>query len=487
MSGTISGFGWMSMLAPTTACLILVSMGGTLIASEPSSDGPVKFARMVLNDKYLCDGISSGDFNKDGRMDIVAGPYWYAGPEFRVKTEIYPVGMFWDSKGVPQGEPSNSLFSFVHDFNGDGWSDILVQGRAVQHTPYWYENPKGATGHWRKFQVFDRIWGENPQMLDIDGDGKPEILCNWGGKVGWLRPDPDPFKPWSFTGISEAGPWFNYTHGIGAGDVNGDGRSDLIQPDFWWEQPPRGSGTGAWKSAVTEFRSSSGNGDGGAQMYAYDVDGDGDNDVVTSLDAHGWGLAWYENATVAGRPVWNRHQVMGSRAEEAKYGVAFSQPHAMELSDVDGDGLRDIVVGKRRWAHGPTGDVEPGAAPVVYWFRLTREAGKGAVYRPYLIDDNSGVGLQLAALDVNGDGAVDIMTASKLGAFLFLNLTPPVALIRVHQVGIPMGRRRSLRLEAGPAGTQAWSLLGRVLQDQGRSPAVPPHIGIGGGEARPRP
>ena len=428
-----------------------------------------------------------GDFNKDGKVDIVAGPYWYAGPDFKVRTEFYPVGVFWDSKGVPQGEPSNSLFSFVHDFNGDGWPDVLVQGRAVQHTPYWYENPKCATGHWKKYQVFDKIWGENPQHLDIDGDGRPEILCNWGGKVGWLRPDADPTRLWIFTGVSEAGPWFNYTHGIGAGDLNGDGRLDLIQPDFWWEQPAKGGAAGAWKSAVTEFRDSKGNGDGGAQIFAYDVDGDGDKDVITSLDAHGWGLAWYENAPTAGKPGWIKHMVMGNRTEEAKYGVAFSQPHAMELADVDGDGLKDIVVGKRRWAHGPTGDVEPGAAPVVYWFRLTREAGKDAAFKPNLVDANSGVGLQVAALDVNGDGATDILTSSKLGAFLFLNKTPPLAVIRFHQGGVLPDRRRSLRLEAGPAGTPAWSLLGRMLQDHGQDAVTAPYIGPGREETRREP
>jgi hypothetical protein len=156
-------------------------------------------------------------------------------------------------------------------------------------------------------------------------------------------------------------------------------------------------------------------------MLVYDVDGDGDSDVVTAIDAHGWGLAWFENTRDknTGTLSFVQHTFMGSREEESKYGVAFSQPHALVAADIDGDGLTDVVVGKRRWAHGPKGDIEPNAPAVVYWFRLERTAG-GVRFQPHLIDDNSGVGLQIAAADVNADGRRDVLTASKLGTFLFL-------------------------------------------------------------------
>src|SRR5262249_36110050 len=148
---------------------------------------------------------------------------------------------------------------------------------------------------------------------------------------------------------------------------------------------------------------------GGAQMFAYDVDGDGDNDVITSLDAHGWGLAWFEQVRDGDAITFKRHTVMGDRSEEKTYGVAFSQPHAL-----DGDGLKDVVVGKRRWAHGPTGDVEPNAEPVLYWFRLVREGGR-ARFVPHRIDNQSGVGVQITVTDVDGDKRPDVLTASKLG------------------------------------------------------------------------
>ena len=157
-------------------------------------------------------------------------------------------------------------------------------------------------------------------------------------------------------------------------------------------------------------------------MLVFDVDGDGDGDVVTALDAHGWGLAWFENTRdeTTGAISFRRHMIMGSREEESKYGVAFSQPHALVAADIDGDNLTDVVVGKRHWAHGPNGDIEPNGPAVVYWFRLERTPD-GARFHPHLVDNASGVGLQIAATDVNGDGTVDILTASKLGTFLFVN------------------------------------------------------------------
>lgn len=155
-------------------------------------------------------------------------------------------------------------------------------------------------------------------------------------------------------------------------------------------------------------------------MPVYDVDGDGDADIITALDAHGWGVAWFEQVERDGNLDFIEHKIMGDRSEIEQYGVAFTQPHAFDVADFDGDGLTDLVVGKRRWAHGPKGDIEPDAEPVVYWFQLER-TGAGVVFRPHLIDAASGVGVQIAATDVTGDGKPDVLAASKLGTFVFVN------------------------------------------------------------------
>lgn len=78
-------------------------------------------------------------------------------------------------------------------------------------------------------------------------------------------------------------------------------------------------------------------------MYAYDVNGDGRNDVITSYDAHGFGLGWFEQNADGS---FKEHKIMGSKPEENAQGVKFSQLHSMRLVDVDGDGLLDLVTGK---------------------------------------------------------------------------------------------------------------------------------------------
>ena len=111
---------------------------------------------------------------------------------------------------------------------------------------------------------------------------------------------------------------------------------------------------------------------------------------------------------------------MGSKPEDNPQGVKFSQLHAMQLCDIDGDGVLDVVTGKRRWAHGPMKDDEPNAAPVLYWFQIKRDGKGGAEMIPHLIDDNSGVGTEVTTGDVNGDGKPDVVVGNKKGVFVFL-------------------------------------------------------------------
>lgn len=396
-------------------CLLAVLLvPSALSAAEP------RFRKLVLTDKYFCDGINAGDFNRDGKADVVAGPFWYAGPDFKARHEFYPARAF-----PTEPSPTNSMYSYVYDFNDDGWPDVLVLGRVHKHEAYWYENPRGRPGLWKKHFAFPRVKGESPPFVDVDGDGRPELAAHWKGRWGFIRPDwKEPGRPWNFDPITKPGEWPQFYHGTGIGDVNGDGRPDLILNDGWWEQPkspPTASG-GKGKQhdrLWTEHRFRFGK-RGGAQMFACDVDGDGDADVITALNAHGWGLAWFEQVRQKGKITFRKHTIMGDRSEEKRYGVAFSQPHALALADVNGDGLKDLVVGKRRWAHGPKGDVEPNAAPVLYWFELVRRKKEGPLFRPHLIDSHSGVGVQVTVADVNGDRRPDVLTVSKLGTFVFL-------------------------------------------------------------------
>lgn len=402
------------MMFIRSTCLVAAVFGIAAITSGDDDPGSsVRFKKIELTNKYYCDGVAAGDIDSDGITDVVAGPFWYEGPTYQKAHAFYP-----PIELPPEVSPSNSMFSFVHDFSGDGKPDILVLGRVHKHAAKWYENP-GHEGDgdpiWKSHFAFERVRGESPTLVDLDDDGVPQLICHWDGKWGWIEPDPAaPTEPWKFTAIGDDEQWPQFYHGEGVGDVNSDGRLDLLINDGWYEQPAKP----AAKWLFHRHRFSQGR--GGAQMFVDDVDDDGDADVISAVDAHGWGLAWYEQRQSDSGSRFRERLIMGDRNSEKQFGVAFTQPHALAQADIDGDGLLDIVTGKRRWAHGPKGDIEPGAAPVVYWFELRRD-GKDVRYVPHQIDDQSGVGVQILTTDLNDDGRIDLITASKLGTFVFLN------------------------------------------------------------------
>jgi len=296
------------------------------------------FTRQSLTSTYFSEGANVGDFNRDGALDVVYGPYWFAGPDYTARHAIYVP--------VPQdvNRYADNFFAWVHDVNGDGWDDVLVAG--FPGTPaYVYENPRGKDHHkqWQKHQVFDWVSNESPQWVDLVGDSTPELVCTRDGFFGFATIDPaKPLGTWTFHAVSEQVAPKRFGHGLGIGDVNGDGRKDILHAEGWYEQPATDAEDSRWRHHPAKLA----DGYGGAEMYAYDVDGDGDNDIITSDAAHDFGLAWYEQTQNDGRIEFVRYPIMGSHPSENKYGVLFSELHSVALADIDGDGLKDIVTGK---------------------------------------------------------------------------------------------------------------------------------------------
>ncbi|MCB0717804.1 MAG: DUF1080 domain-containing protein [Bacteroidetes bacterium] len=421
----------------------------------------VAFERTRLDDFFYGEGANFGDLNGDGIHDLVSGPYWYEGPDFSIRHEYYK------PKAYDPAHYSDNFFAHVLDFNGDSRNDILIIGFPGQ-TATWFENPgppyldipvpparhdgvwplpmddapapatKDTTRYWAAHVVFDIVDNESPWWTDLTGDGKPEIVAINNGRYGYIEPDwTAPEKPWPFTPISPENGWQRFTHGLGVGDINNDGRMDLIERAGWWEQPASLRGNPIWSFHEVPFSER-----GGSQMYAYDFDGDGDNDVLTGLAAHGYGFVLYENlvidsgrsdkegrangarrstdsgSMVSAAPISFRKQVIiGETAEDNPYGVVFAEIHAVDLADMDGDGVLDVVTGKRWWSHGVEGDPDINPRAVLYWLQTVRTDG-GVEFVPHLIDDDSGVGVQIVAGDINGDSLPDVIVGNKKGTTL---------------------------------------------------------------------
>jgi hypothetical protein len=408
-----------SLLLP----LFAVGAATVVVSTKPAAPTG-KWKVLKISRYFWAEGACVADVNGDGKTDILSGPYWYAGPEFKTQHKIFADNQSFHAgeQGVIPGYEgelsgknaySNNFLCYAHDFNNDKRPDYLVIGFPNKET-FWYENPGEKGGDWPRHTALASTDNESPMLADINGDSRPDLLCMSGGRIGYATYDPaNPAAVWKWNAITPTDnkAFQKYTHGIGHGDINSDGRTDILEKRGWWEQPANWDGVAPWKFHETNFADK-----GGAQMFGTDVNGDGRTDVITSIDAHGFGVCWFEQNQDGS---WKRHLLTDTPEEKGSTGVAFTQPHALDLADINGDGTLDIVTGKRFWAHGPNGDPESDQPAVLYAFLLTRKDGQ-ATFTAEIIDDNSGVGCQVMAKDINGDKKPDIISANKKGCFVIL-------------------------------------------------------------------
>ncbi len=362
----------------------------------------VSFTKQVLSTEYISEGAAVADVNKDGKPDVIAGSFWYEAPDWK-RHEIT----------TPYIHPSidgygNSFLNFSMDVNHDGWPDQVKVGFPGREC-FWYENPRNEGGHWKEHLVIASLGNESPLLADIDGDGRLDLIGNesTNKRVVWLRaPLSAQDTGWTVFTISSDTllGTHHFTHGLGVGDVNLDGRPDVLIREGWWEAPEDPTQPD-WTFHPADW------GPECAQMYVLDVDKDGDQDVIAS-SAHEYGVWWYEQIKdAAGNIEWRQHEI--SRE--------FSQSHGMALADVNGDGHPDIITGKRFWAHNGSdpGEREPA---VIHWFEWS--PNPSARWVPHRIDDDSGVGLNISIDDMNKDGLPDIVIGNKKGVFVFEQVKP---------------------------------------------------------------
>jgi putative membrane-bound dehydrogenase-like protein len=415
------------MLAMKTLLALLVLSAVTLHAATQ-----ITWTRQQLHADFYSEGAAIGDINGDSKPDIVAGPFWWEGPAFEKKHAYYEPKIF-NINGY-----SDNFFAYIHDFNADQKNDILILGFPGKEARL-YLNPGKAPvtaprdapkvpvtaprdeppTYWPTHIVADVVDNESPTFTDITGDGKPELICSTTGRFGWFAPNwANPTEKWPFIPVTPDLKVAKFTHGLGVGDVNNDGHPDLLEARHWWQAPTENSEprTENWQQHTFATGIP-----GGAQMFAYDFDGNGTNDIFTSLSAHRYGVAVYLQNKTENREQrtanWTQRMLASEQPQDNDYGIVFSQPHAAHLADIDGDGIQDIVTGKRYWAHNGHDPDEHGHR-VLYWYQTKRDGKGGVDFIPHLIDANTGVGTDVQVGDVNGDHLPDVLVANKSGVFI---------------------------------------------------------------------
>jgi hypothetical protein len=375
----------MRRLTFATCCLLIAFLAFT--APRPP-DIPFRIHTLDLG---ASETAAIADINGDGKPDIVSGEYWYEGPDWKPHR-------FRDVHF--QNNYVDAFSDLPLDVDGDGHIDIITAtwfSRKIS----WYRNPGKSGGAWVEQPVVEGRNTEFAFLVDLDNDGVArEVLPQFGGKTtptAWYEHRDG---KWHEHVVSPK----NFGHGIGAGDMNGNGRTDILTPQGWLEAPadPR---SGNWKEhSAWSFEEHL------SFMHVYDVNADGRPDVIFG-NAHDYGLFWLENQ---GSGKWQKREI----------DRAWSQVHPVTLVDLNGNGRLDIVTGKRFLAH----DHDPGAQDPngLFWYEsIPTPDGKGIAWVRHILSYGGriGGGMQMPVADLDGDGDLDIVAPGKGGLFLLENLS----------------------------------------------------------------
>jgi len=396
----------------------LVPIAAAAILAAASRPPDITF-RVRMIDPGVTETTAIADINKDGLPDIVSGDSWYEAPSWK-KHPIREINF-------TQNYVDN-FSDLVVDVDGDGYPDI-VQFGYFSGNIVWLKNPgknvaSPSVKEWVKTEIDASGPTEFALLVDLNNDGKAlELLPEFDRAtvpLAWFELKD---HKWVKHVVSKQ----SYGHGIGVGDINGDGRNDILTPKGWFEAPPDPA-SGEWTFHATDWETPPGPATTPARtsfgfMYAIDLNGDGRMDILTTA-AHDYGVFWFEQMPPepGKEPQWVRHTIDNT----------WSQAHASVLVDLNGDGQPDLVTGKRYMAHNGNdpGEREPLG---LYWYeyRKVPVAGRGAnanggvEWIRHIIDYGSrmGAGLQVRVADIDGDGDLDVIAGGKSGLFIAENVT----------------------------------------------------------------
>jgi hypothetical protein len=354
------------------------------------------FKRVLIDKDNKCEACSAADFNSDGKLEIICGEYMYSGKDFLTKAKICDI-VYGDG--------------YVHDFsdypldvNGDGYPDIIT-GSWWSEGLFWRENPGKREGMWKTHKIESLTNIETIRYFDIDNCGTAEIFPNTPNEAQsfFKLTGPGEFKRYI---ISESASG----HGLGFGDINGDGKTDIILSNGWLEQP-KDVYSPNWK-----FHRDFDIPGASVPMLVYDVNGDGLNDIIAG-NGHGYGLWWLEQTIIDG----------GKRGfVRREIDTDCSQYHDMQIFDIDCDGEPELITGARYFAHNGN---DPGEHDPIgtYIFKIRKTPSGGIVFDKNILDRGpaesaSGMGIYFWLEDLTGNGYKDIIAPGKEGLYVFYNI-----------------------------------------------------------------
>lgn len=365
----------------------------------------------VINSSVAFEAAGVADINGDRRPDVFSGDSWYEAPNW-IRHKIRDVAV------SPNPNYLEDFANLPLDVNGDGRTDFVTCAYFSKMIG-WVEQPEDPIKPWQTHTIDFPGPSETAQLVDLNADGLMDLLPNTVNTVVWYELQRSTNAvTWAKHDLGAEGAG----HGVGVGDINLDGRIDLITPKGWFEQPKESAGK--WVLHA-EFQL----GAAGILIHGFDVDGDSLTDVVWGM-GHDFGLFWLrQSKDASGRRVWVRNTI----------DTTFSQVHTLVRADLDANGEMELVTGKRVYAH----EVEPGAtdAPIVVryafnrakstWNKVTLQLGTAAQNAPASAKDRRalkdfpsgsvGTGLQLSVHDMDGDGDLDLICPGKSGLYLLEN------------------------------------------------------------------
>jgi hypothetical protein len=356
-------------------------------------EGQLAFEKIRISDTTY-EAASVFDVNKDGNKDIVSGEYWFAGPDFKQQHKICTLKQTDDYY--------DDFCDYPMDVNGDGYLDI-VTGSWFNKTLRWRENPQGQPVEWKSHTIGECGNIETIRCWDIDGDGTVEIVPNlpFGPLYIYRLVHADDGTP---SGTFEKITLFedHQGHGLGFGDVNGDGRGDFILSAGWLEAPEKPYEQEWVFHKEFDLSMSS------VPILVYDVDEDGIADIIEG-QAHGYGLNWWKQTVdPTDQRHWTKHPI----------DTLNSQYHDLQLADIDNDGTPELITGKRYRAHSGR---DPGSNDPVglYYFEINKGQFERVILDYGPVDSHSGAGIYFWIEDIDNDGFKDIIAPGKEGLYLF--------------------------------------------------------------------